>query len=127
MPVCRSGGLGRTGRAVAGSPERGALARAAGAEIVYGPDDWFDAVVVDPVGGHIFEQSVRCLAADGRMLTLDYTSGRIRSAAAHRLLLRNAGVLGVGWSELLRVDEQLFGRTAELLAGLVQAGPFEAA
>ena len=122
--------LGADVWAVAGSPERRAVARVAGARIDYGPDDWFDAVraaggadvIVDPVGGDVFEQSVRCVAAEGRLLTLGFTSGRIGSVAANRLLLRNGGVLGVNWTALLEADDGLFRRTAHQLDALVAAG-----
>ena len=61
-------------------------------------------VVVDPVGGEVFEQSVRCLAPEGRLLTVGFTSGVIPAAAANRLLLRNAGVLGAAWRELVELE-----------------------
>jgi NADPH2:quinone reductase len=122
--------LGGRVLAVAGSPERRELAAAAGAHTVYGPDEWFAAVragggvdvVVDPVGGDVFEQSVRCLAPEGRLLTVGFTSGRIPAAAANRLLLRNAGVLGAAWRELVETDPTLFASTAAALAELVAAG-----
>lgn len=122
--------LGGEVLAVAGSAERRALARRAGAATVYGPDDWFDAVraaggvdvVVDPVGGAVFEQSVRCLAPEGRLVTVGFTSGTIPAAAANRLLLRNAGVLGSAWRELLDVDPGLFVDTARRLDRLVDGG-----
>ena len=116
--------------AVAASQERRELARTAGADEVFGPDEWFDAVrgqggadvIVDPVGGDAFDQSVRCLAAEGRLLTLGYTSGRIPTAPANRLLLRNGGVLGVNWLALQEADHGLFRRTARQLAELIGAG-----
>lgn len=116
--------------AVAGSAERRALATRAGATTVYGPDDWFVAVrgaggadvVVDPVGGAVFEQSVRCLAPEGRLVTVGFTSGTIPAAAANRLLLRNAGVLGCAWRELLDVDPALFADTARRVDRLVDGG-----
>jgi NADPH2:quinone reductase len=116
--------------AVAGSPERRDLARSAGASTVFGHDEWFDAVraaggahvVVDPVGGAVFEQSVRCLAPEGRLLTVGFTSGTVPAAAANRLLLRNAGVLGAAWRELLDVDPGLFADTARRFDRLVDAG-----
>ena len=119
--------LGAEVRAVAGSPERRELARSAGATTVYGPDEWVDAVradggadvILDPVGGEVFEQSVRCLAPEGRLLTVGFTSGTIPKAAANRLLLRNAGVLGAAWRELLSVDPTLFATTAARFAVLV--------
>ena len=81
--------------AVAGSPERRALAQVAGAHTVYDHDGWFDAVraaggvdvVVDPVGGAAFEQSVRCLAPEGRLVTVGFTSD---GAAALRLIEERA-------------------------------------
>jgi NADPH2:quinone reductase len=122
--------LGGRVLAVAGTPARRELAAAAGADTVYGPDEWFPAVraagggavVVDPVGGAVFTDSVRCLAPEGRLLTVGFTSGEIPAAAANRLLLRNAGVLGAAWRELLHTDPTLFGATATALADLVAAG-----
>lgn len=116
--------------AVAGTPERRELAARAGAETVYGPEEWFEAVraagradvIVDPIGGERFEQSVRCLARGGRLVTLGFTSGRIPQAAANRLLLANAAVVGSGWREALEHDRGLFERTAHALANLVQQG-----
>ena len=71
--------------AVAGSPERRELAARAGASTVYDHETWFDAVrgaggadvIVDPVGGTVFEQSVRCLRPEGRLVTVGFTSGTI--------------------------------------------------
>jgi len=122
--------LGAEVLAVAGSPGRRDLARDAGASTVYGHDDWFDAVratrgadvIVDPIGGQVFEQSLRCLAPEGRLITVGFTSGAIPQAPANRLLLRNAGVLGAAWRELIDHDHTLFARTAEHLANLIHAG-----
>jgi NADPH2:quinone reductase len=114
--------LGAEVLAVAGSPARRDLARRAGAGAVYGHDDWFGAaqgvdIVIDPVGGQVFEQSLRCLAPEGRLVTVGFTSGTIAKAPANRLLLRNTGVLGAAWRELLDHDHTLFARTAEQVAG----------
>jgi NADPH:quinone reductase len=122
--------LGAEVVAVAGSPERRELARRAGAGTVHDHDTWFEAVraaggvdvVVDPVGGAVFEQSVRCLAPEGRLVTVGFASGTIPAAAANRLLLRNAAVVGCAWRELLDVDPELFADTAERLDRLVDAG-----
>lgn len=58
-------------------------------------------VVVDPVGGQPFDEAVRALAVEGRLLVLGFAAGSIPSVKVNRLLLRNAGVLGVGWREYL--------------------------
>jgi NADPH2:quinone reductase len=123
--------LGADVTAVGSTDERRRLALAAGAARAYGPEAWFDAVraaggadvIVDPVGGDVFEQSVRCLASEGRLLTVGFASGAIGKVAANRLLLRNAGVLGFAWRELiLAVGPQLFAQTAAELERLVEGG-----
>lgn len=122
--------LGAEVVAVAASDERRALARQAGASTVHGPDGWADAVlaaggadvVVDPVGGTAFERSVRCLAPEGRLVTVGFTSGTIPTVAADSLLRRNATALGCAWRELLDTDPELFAVTARHLGRLVDAG-----
>jgi NADPH2:quinone reductase len=97
---------------------------------VYDHESWFDAVramggvdlVVDPVGGTTFEQSLRCLRPEGRLVTVGFASGTIPAAAANRLLLRNASAVGAAWRELLDVVPGLFADTAEKLAVLVKNG-----
>jgi NADPH2:quinone reductase len=122
--------LGARVVAVAGTPERRAVAEAAGAHTMCGHDDWFDAVraaggvdvIIDPVGGEVFEHSVHCLAPQGRLITVGSTSGTVATAAAGRLLLSNAGVLGFSLPEMLARDHTLFARTAKQLAVLVDGG-----
>ncbi len=122
--------LGARVTAVASTPDRRAAARAAGAEQVHGPDEWLDAVrgaggadvIVDPVGGDVFDASLRALAPEGRLLTLGYVSGRIPSAPANRLLLRNSDVRGVNWLGLISAHPALFRSTAAALDGLLAAG-----
>ena len=122
--------LGATVTAVASTSERRAVAAAAGAVTVLGPEEWMTAVrdnggadvIVDPVGGDVFDQSLRRLAFEGRLLTVGFASGRIPSAPANRLLLRNASVVGFGLSEILRADPGLFAPAAARLAELVANG-----
>lgn len=79
-------------------------------------------VVVDPVGGEPFDEAVRALAVEGRLLVLGFAAGSIPSVKVNRLLLRNAGVLGVGWREYLMANpgaQQEYGRG---VAHLVAAG-----
>jgi NADPH2:quinone reductase len=122
--------LGARVTAVASTADRRSVARAAGAEQVYGPADWLDAVrgaggadvIIDPIGGDVFDASLRALAPEGRLLTLGYVSGRIPSAPANRLLLRNSDVRGVNWLGLVSARPSLFGSTAAALAGLLSAG-----
>jgi NADPH:quinone reductase len=85
-----------------------ALCRSLGADIVidYSASTWVEDVlkatdgrgadvVFDPVGGGIGDSSVKCLAWGGRLLVVGYASGQIPAIRTNRLMLRNAGVLGV--------------------------------
>jgi NADPH:quinone reductase len=54
-------------------------------------------VVVDPVGGDRFTDSLRSLAKDGRLLVVGFTAGDIPQVKVNRLLLNNLDVVGVGW------------------------------
>ncbi len=54
-------------------------------------------VIFDPVGGEVFEQSLRCVAWDGRILVVGFASGTIPSAKANLLLLKGSSVVGVFW------------------------------
>jgi NADPH2:quinone reductase len=84
-----------------------AIAAAAGAHDVVLADDFLGAVkactnggvdlVVDPVGGDRFTDSLRCLAPEGRLLVIGFAGGEIPSVKVNRLLLHNTAVLGAGW------------------------------
>jgi NADPH2:quinone reductase len=54
-------------------------------------------LVVDPVGGDRFTDSLRCLRPLGRLLVLGFTAGEIPTVKVNRLLLNNIDVVGVGW------------------------------
>jgi NADPH2:quinone reductase len=58
-------------------------------------------VVVDPIGGSAFDDAVRVLASEGRLLVIGFAAGSIPTVKVNRLLLRNAGVLGVAWGEYI--------------------------
>ncbi|WP_156763316.1 zinc-binding dehydrogenase, partial [Mycobacterium scrofulaceum] len=54
-------------------------------------------VVLDPVGGDRFTDSLRSLAPGGRLLVVGFTGGDIPTVKVNRLLLNNIDVVGVGW------------------------------
>jgi NADPH:quinone reductase len=58
-------------------------------------------IVVDPVGGSAFDEAIRVLAIDGKLLVIGFAAGAIPTVKVNRLLLRNIGVLGVAWGEYL--------------------------
>lgn len=94
--------------AVVSSDEKADIARAAGATDVVLADGFKDAakeltggrgvdMVVDPVGGDRFTDSLRSLAPGGRLLVIGFTGGDIPTVKVNRLLLNNIDVVGVGW------------------------------
>ncbi|MCX6462613.1 MAG: NADPH:quinone oxidoreductase family protein [Pseudonocardiales bacterium] len=91
--------------AVVSTPEKAEVARRVGAHDTVLVDGFRDAVkalgpvdlVVDPVGGDRFTDSLRCLAPEGRLLVIGFTAGDIPTVKVNRLLLNNIDVVGVGW------------------------------
>ena len=96
--------------AAASSAEKLEIARAAGADelIDYSQNSLKDEikrltggkgvdVIYDPVGGDLFDQAVRGLAWNGRLLVVGFASGRIPELPANLVLLKGAAVLGVFW------------------------------
>ncbi|WP_048472751.1 NADPH:quinone oxidoreductase family protein [Mycolicibacterium chlorophenolicum] len=94
--------------AVVSSDAKAEVARAAGATDVIPADGFKDAVkeltggrgvdiVLDPVGGDRFTDSLRSLAPGGRLLVVGFTGGEIPTVKVNRLLLNNVDAVGVGW------------------------------
>jgi NADPH:quinone reductase len=94
--------------AVVSTQEKADIATAAGATDVVLAEGFKDAVkeltdsrgvdvVVDPVGGDRFTDSLRSLAPGGRLLVVGFTGGEIPTVKVNRLLLNNIDVVGVGW------------------------------
>jgi NADPH2:quinone reductase len=52
-------------------------------------------VIYDPVGGDVFDESVRCIAFDGRLLAVGFTSGRIPTLSVNMPLIKGFSVMGV--------------------------------
>jgi NADPH:quinone reductase len=101
-------GLGARTIAVVSSDEKERVARQAGAdEVVRSDGPWKDEakewsgggvdVIVDPVGGDRFTDSLRSLAEGGRCVVVGFTGGSIPEVRVNRLLLNNLEVVGAGW------------------------------
>ncbi len=54
-------------------------------------------IIYDPVGGDVFNQSLRCIAWNGRLLVIGFASGTIASAPTNLPLLKNCSIVGVFW------------------------------
>src|SRR5215217_6999090 len=101
-------GLGARTIAVVSSDDKERVAREAGAnEVVRSDGPWKDQakelsgggvdVVVDPVGGDRFTDSLRSLREGGRVVVVGFTGGSIPEVRVNRLLLNNTEVIGAGW------------------------------
>ncbi len=54
-------------------------------------------VIFDPVGGDVFDRSTKCIAFEGRLVIVGFTSGRIPEAKANHVLVKNYAVVGLHW------------------------------
>ncbi|MEA2213728.1 MAG: NADPH:quinone reductase [Solirubrobacteraceae bacterium] len=101
-------GLGARTIAVVSTEEKAEIARQAGADHVVRSDGaWKDEVlgltedgvdvVIDPVGGDRFTDSLRSLREGGRLVVVGFTGGSIPEVRVNRLLLKNTEVIGAGW------------------------------
>lgn len=74
-------------------------------------------VIYDPVGGDVFDASLRCIAWEGRLLVIGFAAGRIPEAKANYLLLKNCAAVGVFWGAYTEKDPQVIQDSwAQLLA-----------
>ena len=108
IQTAKAFGAGRV-IAVASTEQKRAIALAAGADDAVPADGFLAAVkeldgfegvdiVVDPVGGSRFTDSLRSLRTHGRVLVVGFTDdGQIPEVKVNRLLLNNTTVMGVGW------------------------------
>lgn len=99
--------LGATVIATGGNDEKLAKVKAYGADHVINTSGGFRErvkeltggrgadVIYDPVGGDVFDESVRCIAFDGRLLVIGFTSGRIASVSTNMPLIKGFSVVGV--------------------------------
>jgi NADPH2:quinone reductase len=126
--------LGATVIAAASSEEKLVVAQARGADhlVLYGREPFRDAVkritdgrgadvVFDPVGGEIFENSLRCIAWGARILVIGFTGG-IGLARTNLLLIKGASVLGVRAGEAVRKNPALGEVRLQALTAWAEAG-----
>ena len=124
---------GATVIAVVSTPEKAALAQSVGADhAVFSyeflaesrrlTDDRGVDMVLDPVGGERFTDSLRSLASRGRLVVLGFTGGSIPTVRVNRLLLTNTTVIGAAWEGLMEVCSVSLSEQWERLAPYVARG-----
>jgi NADPH:quinone reductase len=126
-------GLGARTIAVVSSDAKERVAREAGAdEVVRSDGPWRDQakewsgggvdLVLDPVGGDRFTDSIRSLREDGRVVVVGFTGGSIPEVKVNRLLLNNTEVIGAGWGAYVLSKPQLSVEIAAALDELIASG-----
>jgi NADPH2:quinone reductase len=67
-------------------------------------------VVYDPVGGDAFDQALRAVSWEARMLVIGFAAGRIQAVPANLILVKNISVIGVVWGAQAERDPALINR-----------------
>ena len=126
-------GLGARTIAVVSSDDKEDMARQAGAdEVVRSDGPWKDHakelsgggvdMVIDPVGGDRFTDSLRALGEGGRLVVVGFTGGSIPEVKVNRLLLNNISVVGAGWGAFVLKKPDLIRAHGEEIAKLIDKG-----
>ncbi len=122
----------------AGGPEKVDKCKKLGAEVAvdYKEENFVDAVkeatdgqgadvIFDPVGGEVFDLSRRCVAFEGRIVVVGFTSGSIADAPTNHLLIKNYSILGLHWGQYNKVAPELVRETHDALVELYQNGEID--
>jgi NADPH2:quinone reductase len=121
--------------ATAGGPRKTAVCTDLGADHVidYTAEDFVPIVkeitggrgadvIYDPVGGDVFDASRKCIAFEGRLVVVGFTSGRIPSAPANHALVKNYSVVGLHWGLYRTYEPAIIARVHEQLCTLFAEG-----
>jgi NADPH2:quinone reductase len=122
--------------AVVSTPDKGEIARAAGAHEVVPVLSFRDSVsrltggrgvdvVVDPVGGDRFTDSLRSLATEGRLIVIGFTGREIPTVRANRLLLTNTTVMGAASEEFWQRNPGYVGQQWRDLVPMIRSGAID--
>jgi NADPH:quinone reductase len=126
-------GLGARTFAVVSDEAKERIARQAGADEVLRADGpWKDEarelsnggvhLVIDPVGGDRFTDSLRSLREEGRLVVVGFTGGSIPEVKVNRLLLNNTEVIGAGWGAYAMAKPAVCAQIDRALGPLIESG-----
>src|SRR5438445_766237 len=101
--------------------------------IDYRSADWVDQVraatdghgadvIYDPVGGDVFDASLKCIAWNGRLLVIGFASGRIPEVKLNRVLLKNIALVGLHWGAHAMHEPERIPETLRALLALYREG-----
>jgi NADPH2:quinone reductase len=120
---------------VVGGPEKMALAKEVGADLVVdrSQEDFVAAVkeatggkgadvIFDPVGGDVFRKSTKCIAFEGRILVVGFASGDIPCAALNHALVKNYDIIGLQARTYRVLEHDVIGELYAALLKLTETG-----
>jgi NADPH2:quinone reductase len=125
--------VGASTIALVSTEEKKHVAEAAGADrVVMVGDSWKDEVkevsgggvdmVLDPVGGDRFTDSLRSLRENGRVVVVGFTGGSIPEVKVNRLLLGNTEVIGAGWGAYVMGKPELNREIGAEIGRMIEGG-----
>ncbi len=119
----------------AGSEEKRAFVKSLGADVVLDSRDpaWVERVlaetdgkgadhIYDPVGGEVFDRSLKCIAFGGNLHVIGFASGTIPSCAMNRVLLKNVSLVGLHWGAYKEKDPQKIPEAMSALFAMYEEG-----
>jgi NADPH2:quinone reductase len=124
-------GLGARTIGVVSSDEKERVAREAGAgDVLRADGPWKDEakqlggadIVLDPVGGERFIDSLRSLREGGRVVVVGFTGGSIPEVRVNRLLLGNTEVVGAGWGAYVMSKPEVTREIGRAIGDLIDRG-----
>ncbi len=126
---------GATVVATAGGPDKVDVCRQLGADHVidYVAEDFVGPVkeitggrgadvIYDPVGGNVFDSSRKCIAFEGRIVVVGFTSGRIADAPTNHALVKNYSIVGLHWGLYRTYEPSLISEVHDDLTRMYSEG-----
>lgn len=120
---------------VVGGPQKAAVARQLGADVVVDrrEADFVEVVkdetegrgadvIYDPVGGETYQRSAKCIAFEGRIVVVGFAGGQVQSAALNHALVKNYSILGLHWGLYNAYDPAAVAECHAILTELAARG-----
>jgi len=134
VQLARALGAGRI-IGTASSDEKLALIRENGADVAvnYQSEDFVEVVkretsgrgadvIYDPVGGDTGERSTKCIAFEGRLIVIGFTSGKFPTFVGNHILVKNYSVVGLHWGAYRQHNPAKIERAWRALFDMYEAG-----
>jgi NADPH:quinone reductase len=134
VQIARALGAGKI-IGTAGSDDKLQVIRDSGADIAlnYQTEDFVEVVkretggrgadiIYDPVGGEVGERSTKCIAFEGRLIVIGFTSGKFPAFASNHILIKNYSVVGLHWGAYRQHDPKKIEQGWKELFALYEAG-----